>query len=70
MNDAVKDFKEIGEKALANLDGSVEEFANGIVETTAELSGKAISTIKKYPLHTALAAGAVGFIIGALVARK
>lgn len=69
-HDAVKDFKQISEAALANFGGSVEEITNKVVETTAEISGKTLSTIKKYPLHTALAAGALGFVVGALVARN
>lgn len=67
---AINDFKQISEAALANFGGSMEEITNKVVESTAELSGKTMSTIKKYPLHTALAAGALGFIVGALVARN
>jgi len=36
----------------------------------SDLSEKAVSTVRKYPLHSALAAVGVGFIVGALVARK
>lgn len=64
-----KELKKIRQTAMVAGD-SFEELANTIVETTAELSGKTISTIKKYPLHTALAIGVAGFIAGALITRK
>ncbi len=53
-----------------NLGSSLEDITGQVAEVTGELSQKTMSTIKKYPLHTALAAAGVGFIVGALVARK
>jgi ElaB/YqjD/DUF883 family membrane-anchored ribosome-binding protein len=47
-----------------------DDISGQVAEVTGELSQKTMSTIKKYPLHTALAAAGVGFIVGALVARK
>ena len=61
-----KDVQEI-KKHLGN---SLEDITGQVAEVTGELSEKTMSTIKKYPLHTALAAAGVGFIVGALVARK
>lgn len=66
----VKDVKRQGEAAIAKFGDSFEEITHDVASKAAELSEKSISTIKKYPLHTALAAGAAGFIIGAIVARK
>jgi hypothetical protein len=34
------------------------------------MSERGIETIKKYPLHTTLAASVIGFVAGAIVARK
>lgn len=70
INNKSNDFKQISEAAFANFGGSMEEITNKVVETTAEISGKTMSTIKKYPLHAAFVAGALGFVVGALVARK
>lgn len=61
-----KDLQEIKK----NLGHSLEDITGQVAEVTGELSEKTMSTIKKYPLHTALAAAGVGFIVGALVARK
>ena len=57
-------------KAIAELGHSFEEMSNKVTETTAELSEKGLSVIKQYPLHTALVAGGIGLILGALIARK
>lgn len=61
-----KDLQELKK----HLGHSLEDISGQVAEVTGELSEKTISTIKKYPLHTALAAAGVGFIVGALVARK
>ncbi|NOT80365.1 MAG: hypothetical protein HOP07_15330 [Bacteriovoracaceae bacterium] len=55
---------------LEQLGHSIDEVSDSVAEKTAELSEQAISTVKKYPLHTALVAGAVGLIAGAAIARK
>lgn len=61
-----KDLQEL-KKHLGN---SLEDISGQVAEVTEEFTEKTMSTIKKYPLHTALAAAGVGFIVGALVARK
>jgi ElaB/YqjD/DUF883 family membrane-anchored ribosome-binding protein len=53
-----------------NFGHSIEDITGQVAEVAGELSHKTMSTIKKYPLHTALAAAGVGFVVGALVARK
>lgn len=55
---------------IENLSHSVDVATDKVAETSAEMSEKAISTVKKYPLHTALVAGAVGLIAGAVISRK
>lgn len=66
----VQDLKKRGEAVVANLGSSLENISGQVAEVTHEFTDKTMSTIKKYPLHTALAAAGVGFIVGALVARK
>lgn len=58
------------EDAIAKIGNSFEKISDKVVDTTAELSEKSIKTIKKYPLHTAIVAGAVGLIVGAFASRK
>lgn len=55
--------------SLAGLGHSLEEITDKVVDTTASLSNTAIHTIKRYPLHTAIAAGAVGFFVGKLISN-
>ena len=79
MNDTISKYtngsiaaeiKQSSETALGKLGHSFDEISDKVAETTAELSEKTVSTIKKYPVHSALAAGAVGLIAGAIIARK
>lgn len=58
------------ESTKDKLGHSFAEVSNKMVETTAELCEKTVDTAKKYPLHTALVAGAVGLIAGASISRK
>ncbi|MBC7538519.1 MAG: hypothetical protein H7281_06850 [Bacteriovorax sp.] len=58
------------ESAFDKLGHSFDELSDRVAKTTAELSGKTISTIKKYPLQTASAAGADSVIAGVIVNRK
>lgn len=55
---------------IAQMSESFSEISDKVFETTAELSQTAMSTIKKYPLHTAMVAGVVGFLVGSLFAAK
>jgi|GEM_PF-6103799 len=65
-----QDLKKRGETAVAHLGTSLEDISGQVAHVTGEFTDKTMTTIKKYPLHTALAAAGVGFIVGALVARK
>jgi hypothetical protein len=46
------------------------EILSSVGQSLEHMSERGLETIKKYPLHTAIAAGAVGFVVGAIVARK
>jgi ElaB/YqjD/DUF883 family membrane-anchored ribosome-binding protein len=72
MNTTISKFtdKLDADEIFENVGHSLDEISNKVVETGTELSEKTLSTIKKYPLHTALVAGAVGLIAGAIVSRK
>ena len=58
------------ENPLANLSESYDEIAGKISETAKGLSTRTLVVMKDYPVHTALAAAGVGFIVGAMISRK
>lgn len=58
------------EIAIDKLSNSIDELTDKVVKTTAEFSNKTVGTIKKYPLHSALIAGTIGVIAGAIIARE
>ena len=64
----INELKKLGASALEKLSHSIDEVSDKVAERTAELSEKTVSTIKKYPLHTALAAGAAFAFAGAVLA--
>ncbi len=56
--------------AVATLGKNFEEVSNQVMESANDLAATAMAAIKKYPLHTALAAGVAGLFAGAVIARK
>ncbi|HXH75503.1 MAG TPA: hypothetical protein VNJ08_11090 [Bacteriovoracaceae bacterium] len=58
------------DQTAVDLGHSFDEISNTVAETAAALSEKGMSMMKKYPLHTALVAGGIGFVVGAMIARK
>lgn len=58
------------EASMSDLGSSIEAMSGQVAEVTHGLSVKAMGVMKQYPLHTALAAAGVGFVVGALVSRK
>lgn len=56
--------------SLKELGTSFETITGQVADVTHGLSVKALSVVKEYPIHTALAAAGVGFIVGAFVNRK
>lgn len=69
-NTIIDEMKINAANTIEKLSHSFDVATDKVAETTAEMSEKAISTVKKYPLHTALVAGAVGLIAGAVISRK
>lgn len=51
---------------------AIEEMTKTLLtpEGAGELSAKALELVKKYPLHTAMVAGGIGFLLGSFLARK
>ena len=55
---------------IQNLKTAASNITHDVADYAGVLSEKAVGTVKKYPLHSALAAAGVGFILGAFIARK
>lgn len=66
----IDEMKMNAENTIEKLGHSFDEATDKVAETSAELSEKFVATAKKYPLHTALVAGAVGLVAGAVISRK
>ncbi len=51
---------------------AIEEMTKTLLtpQSAGELSEKALELVKKYPLHTAMVAGGIGFLLGSFLARK
>lgn len=81
MANATKEVKEVlkngkdhvhifNENLVQELKDSVEDISGKITQVTSEIASDSVSVMKKYPVHTALGACAIGFIAGALSFRK
>ena len=64
------DTKKNDNASLKDIGSSFETITGQVADVTHGLSVKALSVVKEYPIHTALAAAGVGFIVGAFVNRK
>lgn len=58
------------DQSMDGFDSSVEDFKGKITGVASDLSHKTLGTIKKYPIHTALAAAGIGFLVGSMVNRR
>lgn len=55
---------------IAQLGQSFDEISKTLLSSSADLSEKALAFIKKYPLHSTMVAGGIGFLLGSVVSRK
>lgn len=58
------------ENLAKELKDSVDEISTKVQKFTSDIASDSVTTMKKYPVHTALGAAALGFIAGALSFRK
>ncbi len=49
---------------------SLDEISKMLLSSSGDWSEKGLAIIKKYPLHTAMVAGGIGFLLGTIVTRK
>ncbi len=66
------DHKTVSTEAVTALqvNQTFEEVSKVLLSSTSELSEKGLAFIKKYPLHSTLVAGGIGFLIGSFMSRK
>ena len=69
-NDTTKEEDMRQGQKMDGIGSTVEDFSGKFAEVASDLSNRTLSTIKKYPIHTALAAAGVGFLLGSLVSNK
>ncbi len=61
LNDASKKIDQVAGQAVEYSDRAIEASKNAVA--------KSVEFSKEYPVHTALGAGAIGFLAGALVSK-
>jgi ElaB/YqjD/DUF883 family membrane-anchored ribosome-binding protein len=49
---------------------TLDEISKVFLSSSGDWSEKGLAIIKKYPLHTAMVAGGIGFLLGTIVTRK
>lgn len=70
MNGAQKKVESATETAEAKMDMVVQnlnDISEKVKKASSDLAERSVQVAQKYPLHTALGAVAVGFILGAFV---
>jgi ElaB/YqjD/DUF883 family membrane-anchored ribosome-binding protein len=68
--DLASEWKYQSKEAIGKVSLSFDDLSNKLAETTAELSEMTLVAMKKHPMQSAMAAGAVGLIAGAIISRK
>jgi ElaB/YqjD/DUF883 family membrane-anchored ribosome-binding protein len=66
MKDKYESVEESALKAKVQISNATEELA----EQTKKMADASIEVAKKYPLHTAVGAAAIGFAVGLFLNRK
>ncbi len=73
MNGAHRKAEEVYDKAEEKLSAVAEnlnQISDKVKRASSDLADKSIEMAQKYPVHTALGAVAVGFVLGAFIARR
>ncbi len=54
----------LSEESMKKFSSSVSDLSTQVKEASSDLSGRAVTFFKKYPLHCAIGTGVVGFVAG------
>lgn len=55
---------------ILELGQTFDEISKSLLLSSTDLSEKGIAFIKKYPLHSTMVAGGIGFLLGSIISRK
>lgn len=66
----VEDAYDSAEDKLSAVAQNLSDISEKVKKASSDLADRSVEIAQKYPLHTALGAVAVGFVVGALVARR
>ena len=73
MNGAQKKVEEAYDSAedkLSAVAQNLHDMSDKVKKASSDLADRSVELAQKYPVHTALGAVAVGFILGAFIARR
>lgn len=73
MNGAQKRVENAYDEAedkLSQVADNLNKITDKVKQASSDLADRSIEMAQKYPVHTALGAVAVGFILGAFIARR
>ena len=68
-NQKMDDLKDNTERQLDTVVSNMTDISERAIETSKQTVDKSVEIAKKYPVHTAIGMGAVGFIAGAITNR-
>lgn len=67
----IDDIYEKAEEKMSYIAQNLSDMTEKVKQASSDISDKSIDYVKKYPVHTALGAVAVGFVLGVyLTARR
>lgn len=58
------------DQKMDGVGSTIEDYSGRFAEVASDVSSRTLGTIKKYPIHTALAAAGIGFLVGSMVSSK
>ncbi|MCE3012893.1 MAG: hypothetical protein LW878_07465 [Proteobacteria bacterium] len=58
------------DQKMDGVGSTIEDYSGRFAEVASDISSRTLGTIKKYPIHTALAAAGIGFLVGSMVSSK
>ena len=70
IGNSMKDKYDSVEDSALKAKKQIEDATAELTEQTKKMADASIEVAKKYPLHTALGAAAIGFAVGLLLNRK
>ena len=70
MNESIKKSLDTAEEKVESAKDAVSEVSENLADQTKQIADASVEMAKKYPLHTAVGAAAVGLAVGLFLNRK